>query len=195
MAEDKITAEQLLRRWQSGDEDAARQLFDLYSHKLAAVAQRNLSHRLGSRVDGDDIVQSVFRTFFRRSVEGEFQVTSSTELWRLLVKITLAKVRSQARHHTTIKRNIYAETSDPRDGWFVEAMSSEPGPEEAAMMLDQTRAVLSGLPDKYADILALRLEGHARTEIADRLGVSRQTVHRVLALLQERMERLLSDTA
>jgi predicted DNA-binding protein YlxM (UPF0122 family) len=34
----------------------------------------------------------------------------------------------------------------------------------------------------------MRLEGRNRSEIADRLNLSRQTIHRILKLVQERLE-------
>src|SRR5438034_4074023 len=47
----------------SGDPEAARQLFEQYVDRLVALARRRLSRNLAGRVDPEDIVQSVFRTF------------------------------------------------------------------------------------------------------------------------------------
>src|SRR5262245_16859408 len=81
-----------IRRWSAGDQVAAGQLFDRYAARLTQIAGQHLSRKLAGREDGEDVVQSVFRTFFRRSTEGHFQIDSSAQLWRLLVKITLQKV-------------------------------------------------------------------------------------------------------
>jgi DNA-directed RNA polymerase specialized sigma24 family protein len=67
------------------------------------------------------------------------------------------------------------------------AASREPGPEEAAALVDQIEALLRGLPPLYCHILDRRLQGQPVAEIASGLGVSRQTVYRALALLQERL--------
>ena len=53
------------------------------------------------------------------------------------------------------------------------------------------RELLQGLPDGHGEILAMRLEGHTKTDIAAKLGVSRQTVHRALSLLRQRLGRVL----
>src|SRR5262249_11157232 len=90
----------LAGRLQDGDDRAARELFARYAHRLAVLAERHLSDNLAARVDGEDVVQSVFRTFFRRCARGEFQIDSSAQLWRLLVKITVRKARAKARQHT-----------------------------------------------------------------------------------------------
>jgi RNA polymerase sigma-70 factor (ECF subfamily) len=139
-------------------------------------------------VEGEDIVQSVFRTFFGRSARGEFQISNAVEIWRLLVTITLTKVREQARRHTTAKRNMNAEDRSTDDAWLANAVASEPGPAEAAALLDQIEQLLSGLPEAYCEMLTMRLEGHSRNEIAEKLGVSRQTVYRVLGLMQQRLQ-------
>jgi RNA polymerase sigma factor (sigma-70 family) len=181
-------ATELFHRWRSGDERAAADLFRLYSAKLTALAERNLSHRLIQRLDGEDIVQSVFRTFFTRSARGEFRIKNSVELWQLLVKITLSKARSQARRHTSEKRDVNAEIHGVEE-WMLEAFTSDPGPLEAATLLDQIETVLDGLPNAYGEVLALSLEGSTRTEIAQKLGISRQTVYRAISLLKERLQK------
>ena len=98
-----------VRRLGVGDADASEQLFARYASRLARLAERHLSRELAARADGEDVVQSVFRTFFRRSARGEFHIASSARLWRLLVTITLRKVRTQARRHTAGVRDVSAE--------------------------------------------------------------------------------------
>src|SRR5262245_20437761 len=84
----------------AGDPSAAQAVFNHYSERLVRLAEKHLSRRLAGRVDGEDVVQSVFRTFFRRGGEGEFQLEGSAQLWQLLVRITVLKARAKARHHT-----------------------------------------------------------------------------------------------
>src|SRR5947209_331345 len=56
----------LIDLWRQGDEDAARKIVDRYIDRLLVLARRRISQRLAPRVDAEDIVQSVFRTFFGR---------------------------------------------------------------------------------------------------------------------------------
>jgi RNA polymerase sigma-70 factor (ECF subfamily) len=189
---DSPEATELFVRWQQGDQDAAQHLFELYSTKLTGLAENHLSERLARRLDGEDIVQSVFRSFFHRSSRGEFNIRCSTDLWQLLVRITLTKVCDKARRHTAAKRDMRAEIKGA-EPWMLEAFTREPGPVEAATLVDQIETILEGLPDKYGEILAMRLEGRPRTEIAEEHGISRQTVSRALVLLQQRLERTLDD--
>jgi RNA polymerase sigma factor (sigma-70 family) len=177
----------LAERLQGGDARAAEELFARYARRLTCLAEQHLSRKLAARLEGADVVQSVFRTFFRRSAAGEFRIDSSDELWRLLVKITLQKARAKARHHTAAVRDVTAEAPGGGAALLAQAVAHEPGPAEAAALVDQIEGMLQGLPPLYGDLLRLRLEGHSASDSAARLGVSRRTVHRALQLLQQRL--------
>src|SRR5438132_1596809 len=71
------------------DPAAAEHVFARYAGQLVRVAEQHISRRLAGRVDGEDVVQSVFRTFFRRAEAGQFRIDSSVQLWQLLVRITV----------------------------------------------------------------------------------------------------------
>lgn len=174
------------RRLQRGDSDATQELFDDYSQKLVRLAAKNIHPALLKRFDGEDVVQSVFRTFFRRHEAGSFHIERSQQLWQLLVTLTLCKTRSNARKHTADRRNVQADQpiADIRP-----MLDREPLPEDALALWEEIDAVLDGLPDRTGEILTLRLEGRNKTEIADELNLSRQTIHRVIKLVQERLQQ------
>jgi RNA polymerase sigma-70 factor (ECF subfamily) len=156
---------------------------------LTRLAEQHLSRKLAGREDGEDVVQSVFRTFFRRGSQGEFRIDSSAELWQLLVKITLLKARARARYHTAAKRDVAVEVPVGEQGWLPEALARDPEPDEAVILVDEIEALLRELPALYCRVLEMRLAGHAVAEIAAQLGVSRQTIYRALDLLQRRLEK------
>jgi RNA polymerase sigma-70 factor (ECF subfamily) len=177
----------LMERLRTGEPRAAEELFARYANRLISLADQNLSRKLAPRLDGADVVQSVFRTFFRRSAAGEFHIDGSDELWRLLVQITLQKVRAKARQHTAGVRAVTVEEPGGGAAFLARALAHEPGPAEVAAFVDQIETLLLGLPTLYGDILRLRLEGHSISDAAPKLGVSRRTVHRALQLLQHRL--------
>jgi RNA polymerase sigma factor (sigma-70 family) len=179
----------LVERLRGGDPQAAEELFTRYAQRLTFLAEQHLSRKLAARLDGADVVQSVFRTFFRRSAAGEFRLDNARELWRLLVQITLQKARAYGRRHTAGPRDVSAEVPGGGAALLAEAVMHEPGPAEAAALVDQIGELLRGLPSLYCDLLQLRLEGHTVSDTATRLGVSRRTVHRALHLLQQRLTR------
>src|SRR6516165_8459099 len=100
---------ELVGRLRNGDPQAAEEIFTRYAQRLVCLAEQQLSRKLAARLDGGDVVQSVFRTFFRRSAAGEFRIDNSDELWRLLVRITLQKARARSRNHTARARDVAAE--------------------------------------------------------------------------------------
>lgn len=180
----------VVQRHRQGDPEAARLLFAHYAQRLSRLADRYLSQKLAGRVEGEDVVQSVFRTFFRRTAAGEFQIDSSAQLWQLLARITVRKAQAQGRYHTAAARDISAEEPAALDDASLELAAHEPGPEDAVILMDHIEALLKGLPTRYCQILELRLQGYSAPDIAARLGVARRTVYRALELLGQRLGKM-----
>jgi len=176
-----------MRRWGSGDPRAAELLFARYGERLTHIAEQHISRKLAAREGGEDVVQSVFRTFFRRSGEGQFQIDTSAQVWRLLVKITLQKVRTRARYYATKKRSTAAEVTPDDDSWVAEALGREPDPAAAAELVDLMEALVQGVPPLYCRVLELRLQGMVPADVARELNISRNTVYRALELFKERL--------
>ena len=105
----------LMDLWRAGDEAAARKLFDTYVERLVALARRRISQRLAARVDPEDVVQSVFRTFFHRVKEGQFSINDEDDLCKLLMRITVHKTLRQVAFHKAAKRNIGLEVDQGPD--------------------------------------------------------------------------------
>jgi len=189
------SAKDLLERWESGDQAAAEELYRRYSHRLCALAEGQIGQRLGRRVGADDIVQSVFRTFFRRAADREFVIDHSGSLWRLLVKITLNKIRRYGERHRAAKRDVGAEVYVADDRLDPEAVAHDPGPEEAAALADEMEALFAGLKSPEPAILQLAFQGYSTSEIAEQVGRSRWTVRRVLDRIGGRLRnRLEADS-
>lgn len=53
------------------------ELVDRYTRRLLELARRQLPERVRRRVDPEDVVQSVYRSFFRRLNDGQFNFGSS----------------------------------------------------------------------------------------------------------------------
>jgi RNA polymerase sigma-70 factor (ECF subfamily) len=177
-------------RLRRGDPAAADAVFARYAEQLVKVAEKHLSRKLAARIDGEDVVQSVFRTFFRRAAAGQFRIDTSAQLWQLLVRITILKTRAKARFHTAGVRNASAEVGGDADEFLAREAGGEPGPDEAAELVDQINALLAGLPAEFARVLELRLSGDSVSDVATHLGLSRQSVYRMLDLLRDRLTAL-----
>lgn len=189
--DDNTTLSDLIKRVREGDSEATDELFAHYAQRLSRLAEQHLSRKVSGRVEGEDVVLSVFRTLFRRSAEGKFQIDSRAQLWRLLVKITVHKARMQGRRHTAAMRHVGAEQHDDNGEWIEALVDHEPGPEEIVILNDQIEDLLRGLPAQYRQVLQQRLQGHSATEIASQLAISRQTEYRVLELLKKKLAKSL----
>ena len=167
----------LLRRFRSGDDEAAWKLYVRYAERLLQLAKRETSPQLSSRFDPEDIVQSVFRTFFRRAASGQYEAPEGDELWKLLLVMALNKVRSRAAQHLSAKRDV-RKTS----GSDVVDSSAEPteGEEAERILKMSVEEVIQQQPESNRPIIRMRIEGYEVQAIADTLGRSKRTVERVL---------------
>lgn len=71
-----LADESLVRRFQSGQPEAATALYARYATRLRAIARAGMSPALAARLESDDIVQLVFRRFFRAAGEGRYRLPS-----------------------------------------------------------------------------------------------------------------------
>jgi RNA polymerase sigma-70 factor (ECF subfamily) len=181
------TDRSLLRRLRGGEEDAATALYLRYARRVQALAQAKTSAALARRVDPEDVVQSVFRTFFRRAAEGHYDVPEGDELWKLLLVISLNKIRTLAGFHRAAKRDV-AKTVALENSHSAEAAAASE--EEALRVLEMIIAEsLAGLPEAQQEMIRLRIEGHGVAEIADATRRSKRSVERVLQQFRSRLGR------
>jgi RNA polymerase sigma-70 factor (ECF subfamily) len=160
------------------------------------MADRHLPDGLRRRVDADDILQSVYRTFLRRAEAGEFQLPDSEALWRLPCAITLTKVHEQARFHSRQKRGWGQERSlaaGPEDSRAAyELVDPKPSPAEAAEFAEQFQRLIASLDGEERRFVELKLQLCTNLEVAARLGCSERTVRHLLKRVQSRLERTWS---
>src|SRR5687768_6132429 len=105
-AETCETDAELLARLRDGDRAAGEELYHRYATRLRPYARSPSLAGLARRLDADDILQSVFRTFLRGARAGRYAVPDGAELWRLLLVITLNKVRAAGQHHLAARRDV-----------------------------------------------------------------------------------------
>jgi RNA polymerase sigma-70 factor (ECF subfamily) len=185
--------EALLQRWSAGDHQAAEKIYEQYAGRLLALAKDRLSVRLRRRVGEDDIVQSVFRTFFRRVQNGEYLVDHSGTLWQLLVSITLNKLRQKAKFHRAQKRDVGAEVYRDADQLASGLPTARPDEAAIELLMSELDTLFHPLDGRDRQIAQLCLEGYATSEIGQRLRCSRWTIRRVLDRIGARLSRQLDQ--
>jgi len=169
------SAGELFSQCQAGDLRAAERIYSRYAERLWALADRHIGETLQRRVDPDDIVQTVFRTFFRRTAAGKFLIESSTSLWALLARITLNRIRSEARKWDLRAAVPLDESREPPG-----ASRGLPTKADARMLLEELSRLVAQLDPRGVEILGLIVEGFSVSQIAGQLGCSRWTIRRVL---------------
>lgn len=187
-------AQELLARWQAGDERAAEELFRQYADRLIGLARSRLSTRLSGRVDAEDVVQSAYRSFFADARAGGYRVERGGDLWRLLVSITLHKLQDQVDRHTADKRSVDMERSfgseDSMAGIRPQLLSRDPSPLEAATLTDELEQAMRPLQSGERRMLELRLQGYNHEEIAGAMDCSERTVIRTLNRVKEHLKQV-----
>lgn len=187
----------LLQRYRNGDETAATEIFERYVNRLCALARSRLSSRMKRRVEAEDVVQSAYRSFFRRAGEN-YALNKQGDLWRLLAAITINKVRGQVEFHTAKKRGVYLEESMLADQSMIsvppEIISEEPKPDDAAVMVEELSELLASLDDTQRSIIELSMQNQTVEQIATQIQRSERTVRRTIQRFRESLEdRLLTS--
>lgn len=182
----------LLRRFQDGEDDAATAIYLRYAKRLQQLAASQTGRELAVRLDPEDIVQSVFRTFFRRAAEGHYHIPDGEELWKLFLVIALNKIRSLGEYHRAVKRNV---RSTKAFGHVERYLSSpESDDQRAFRMLQWTiEDVMSQLGESERQIVSLRIEGHDINSIAASTGRAKRSVERILQQFRQNLSKHLND--
>jgi RNA polymerase sigma-70 factor (ECF subfamily) len=177
--------------WSTGDEDAARKLFDRYAEQLVLLARKRISQRLASRIDPEDIVQSVFRTFFHRAKQGQFHLEDPEDVVKLLARITVHKTFRQIAFHKRAKRDATAEAphGDDAQDLLLKLVTGEPSPEETAEFVDNLEHFFNRLGDEERRILEMRMEGYTNVEIANRMGITDRKIRRIMERVRALAEK------
>jgi RNA polymerase sigma factor (sigma-70 family) len=185
-AHDDLSCFELFR---TGDEAAAKELFDRYVDQVMKLARRHLSRPIAGRVDPEDIAQSVFRTFFQRARKGQFQIDEADDLCKLLARITVHKTFRQIAFHKRAKRDTGVESSEPQE-MILSRLTNGPSPQEAAAFVDQLELFFSKIQPVERQILELRMEGYNNLEIAAKLNISDRKIRRLMERIRGQAEHL-----
>jgi RNA polymerase sigma factor (sigma-70 family) len=187
---------QLFALVQQGDDGAAARLWERFVPRLLGLARRTLASH--PRLDGfaDDVVQSVFASFFQRAQAGNFVLDDRDDLWNLLGVMTVRKARRAIRHESAEKRgrghvlNDAAASDQSRAPRVLDAVpASQLGPEFDL----HAEEMLELLPDDLRTVAVLRLMGHTNREVASQLDWTVRKVERKLQLIRLGWEKEFSD--
>ena len=88
-----------------GDSVAAHQIWHHYFDRLVRSVRQNLRGQNRGVSDEEDIVVSVFESFYRAAENGRFpDLSDRDDLWRLLLKMSARKIVDKRRHDRRQRR-------------------------------------------------------------------------------------------
>ena len=182
---------QLMVRLRGGAPDAAAAVFDRFARRLVRLAGSRLPQALAAKLDAEDVVQSVFKSFFLRHADDRFTLKNWDALWTVLTVLTVRKCGHKVGHFRAARRDVHREAaaspaSDSAPAW--EAPDPRPRPEEAALLAETLDEVVRGLREDQRPIVLLRLQGFLQREIAEKVGCTERTVERVLGNVRKTLE-------
>jgi RNA polymerase sigma-70 factor, ECF subfamily len=189
--------DELMVRLRQGDQDAATEIFNRFTRQLITLARSRLDHILRQKLDPEDVLQSVYRSFFDRHSQGQYDFQNWDTLWGILTLITIRKCGHRLAYYRAACRDIQREVADPLapditgTGW--DAVAREPTPSEAAQLTETIEQLMAGLTDRERDMVSLRLQGYTAPEISTQVGRTERTVQRVLQRVKRKLVRIHGD--
>ena len=191
---ESTTFAEFMGRIRAGDDQAARELVQLYEPVIRREVRLRLRDlRLASRFDWTDICQSVMASFFVRVAAGQYELHQPDQLLRLLVVMTRHKVAQQVRRNSADRRDYRRlEARDP--AYLDERSAAVPSPSRLVAgreLLEEFRRRLSEEERRLAD---LRAQGCDWAEIAAALGGTADACRKQLARAIDRVERQLEGS-
>ncbi|MEL7497768.1 MAG: ECF-type sigma factor [Planctomycetota bacterium] len=179
-----------------GDSDAANRIWKFYFDRLVRAVRNRLYGQNRAVSDEEDIVLSVFDSFYAAAEKGRFpDLADRDDLWRLLLTMSARKVVDKRRHDQRQRRGgnvAVLPLGGDEDSVIVEAIGSEPSPEMILMMQESVEQLFSHLGvGQLQELAGAKLEGYSNAEIAQKFGCSERTIERRLHLIREKLQQEL----
>lgn len=182
----------LLRRLRRGEDHAATALYLRYAHRLLALTRTQASTELQRQTEPEDIVQSVFLSFFRKAAAGMYDVPEGEELWNLFLVITLNKIRAKGKFFRAGRRDVRRQEPG---GAATQDLAAGDDEQALAELEEVVKGLIAALPEKFGEIVEMRIAGHDIDEIARVTRRSRRTVERTLQEFRTQLKAMLVEEA
>jgi DNA-directed RNA polymerase specialized sigma24 family protein len=188
----------------SGDQEAARKLWNHYSGRLLRLARARLRATRRGAADEEDVALSAFDSFCAAASKGRFpRVANRNDVWNILATIAARKAADLAmreRRRQPKSGQLYTEADLARTGRAKGAdvlslmPSPEPSPALAVEIDEEWNRLMEALHDEGLRLIALdRLAGYNDREIAARMGCTRRTIQRKLTIIRNAWRSEVTD--
>jgi RNA polymerase sigma-70 factor (ECF subfamily) len=166
---------------------------------LIGLARVHLDERFQHKVEPEDVVQSVYKSFLIRYGDGALAAEGWEGLWGLLTLITIRKCADRARYYEADCRNLRREagapvSADSATSW-LHATAREPTPDEAAVLTETVEDLLGTLRGDERAIVELSLQGFSTQEISQQMGRAERSVRRLRERVRKHLEQQQAEAA
>ena len=181
-----------------GDQSAANEIWHHYFERLVRAVRVRIFGQNRAVSDEEDIVISVFNSFYAAAKDGRFPNLSDRDgLWRLLLSMAARKIVDKRRHDQRQRRGggraIHSLDPTTENAPILQVIGDEPSPDMVVMMqesIEQLFSLLGG--GQLRDLAVAKLEGYSNAELARRFECSERTIERRLHLIREKFQQELS---
>jgi RNA polymerase sigma factor (sigma-70 family) len=182
-----------------GDSVAANRIWHHYFNRLVRAVRQRLYGQNRAVSDEEDVVLSVFNSFYSAVEKGRFpDLSDRDDLWQLLLRMSARKVVDKRRHDRRQRRGgqvqLHSLDHSGDDETVIEAIGDEPSPEMVLMMQEAVEQFFSHLGvGQLRDLAGAKLEGYSNAELARRFQCSERTIERRLHLIREKCQQELFE--
>jgi len=164
-----------------------------FANRLVMQARAELPQYLRSRIDPEDVIQSVFHSFFKKHKQNQFEFSAASDVWKLLSAMTYRKVANKIRFHHRSRRDVGREREI--DAKALAAASDQAASGSAiTIMIELLQGILERLSPLHQQILLMRMNDHTIEEISAQVHVSSRTVNRALLRVRTICNQLKIDS-
>lgn len=192
--------ELLLRQARTGDDHALGRLLDQFRNYLTLLARLQISRRLQSKVDPQDLVQETFLKAHR--CFEQFRGNTEAELAGWLRQILALTVANLVRHYlgtqgrdVRLECELAEEMDRSSQAWNLGLIAQQSSPSQRAARREEAVILantLAQLPEDYGEVIVLRhLHGLPFAEVARRMGRSVDSVEKLWIRALARLRPLL----
>jgi DNA-directed RNA polymerase specialized sigma24 family protein len=182
----------LIGHIKSGDAEAARKLWELFSARLLQLARKHLQDEIFPIGDEEDIVVSALGSFCCGAERGKFAwLDNRRRLWGVLSSITRRKILDMQVHERRRPDRLSggsaagARETEEAETALDPLLDPKFAPDVQALTEEAAERLLDALGDMQLRTIALwKLEGRDKREIAAMLGCTMRTVHRKFELIR-----------
>ena len=189
-----IILNNLLEQVKNDDSSAANKVYNRFAERLIHHAAKHISQVFNAKIDPEDIVQSVFRSFFVRHRVDKIRFESWNDLFSFLLLVTSRKCGEKARMLLAEKRSVNREQvldpeMSPEQNFGV---AGDPTPDQVAIFNETLTTLMEPMSESQRTIVHMRMKNYTYAEIGDKLGRTERTVYRTLGEIRDRMNEILA---